>query len=236
MMQLSPSKEESLLVNKDSMDYNDSIWHLIETMVSGIKQFDKEKTEHALEKLNIQLAAVSEQSFIRAEEILYFLVLHLLREMREVHMITIHEEEVIWKNMSAHIGVEGYIALIKEIIANSINSMLKKKNSQLLMISAEDYIHRHLESNFGIEEICHYLSISPSYFSLLFKQQYGETFVEYLSKQRIERAKSMLVLSDKSITQIGNKVGFYERRYFTSVFQKYTGETPSEYRDKHKQN
>jgi two-component system response regulator YesN len=104
------------------------------------------------------------------------------------------------------------------------------------MISAENYIHRHLESNFGIEEICHYLGISPSYFSLLFKQQYGETFVEYLSKQRIERAKSMLVLSDKSIKQIGNKVGFFERRYFTSVFQKYTGETPSEYRDKRKQN
>jgi two-component system response regulator YesN len=236
MMQLSPSKEESLLVNKDSTDQNDSIWHMIESLVSGIKQFDKEKTEHALEKLNIQLAAISEQSFIRAEEILYFLVLHLLREMREVHMITVHEEEVIWKNMSAYIGVDGYIALIKEIIENSINSMLKKKNSQLLMISAENYIHRHLESNFGIEEICHYLGISPSYFSLLFKQQYGETFVEYLSKQRIERAKSMLVLSDKSIKQIGNKVGFFERRYFTSVFQKYTGETPSEYRDKRKQN
>jgi two-component system response regulator YesN len=236
MIQLSPSKEESLLVNKDSTDQNDSIWHMIESLVSGIKQFDKEKTEHALEKLNIQLAAISEQSFIRAEEILYFLVLHLLREMREVHMITVHEEEVIWKNMSAYIGVDGYIALIKEIIENSINSMLKKKNSQLLMISAENYIHRHLESNFGIEEICHYLGISPSYFSLLFKQQYGETFVEYLSKQRIERAKSMLVLSDKSIKQIGNKVGFFERRYFTSVFQKYTGETPSEYRDKRKQN
>ncbi|MDB5054636.1 MAG: Two-component system response regulator [Bacilli bacterium] len=236
MMQLSPSKEESLLVGKDTTDHNDSLWHLIETMVSGLKQSDKEKTEHALEKLNAQLAVISEQSFIRAEEILYFLVLHLVREMREVHMITIHEEEMIWKNMSAHIGVEGYIALIKEIIANSINAMLKKKNSRLLMNLAEDYIHRHLDSNFGIEEICHYLGISPSYFSLLFKQQYGETFVEYLSKQRIERAKSMLILSDKSITQIGNNVGFYERRYFTSVFQKYTGETPSEYRDKHKQN
>jgi two-component system response regulator YesN len=236
MMQLSPRKEESLLVGKDTTDHNDSLWHLIETMVSGLKQSDKEKTEHALEKLNAQLAVISEQSFIRAEEILYFLVLHLVREMREVHMITIHEEEIIWKNMSAHIGVEGYIALIKEIIANSINAMLKKKNSRLLMNLAEDYIHRHLDINFGIEEICHYLGISPSYFSLLFKQQYGETFVEYLSKQRIERAKSMLVLSDKSITQIGNNVGFYERRYFTSVFQKYTGETPSEYRDKHKQN
>lgn len=235
MLQQSPNKEETLLIYNPTTAQNDSIWNLIEKMVSSLKQFDRPMTENALEKLKAQLATISEQSFIRAEQILHFLVLHLLREMREIYTISIQEEEVVWKKLDQNIGVEGFISLIQEIIENSMKSGLKKKNSDLLMHSAKDYIYRNLGSYFGVEEISEYLDISCSYFSLLFKQHYGETFVEYLSKQRIETAKSMLLLSDKSITQIGIAVGYTERRYFTKVFQKYTGEIPSEYREKRKQ-
>ncbi len=78
-----------------------------------------------------------------------------------------------------------------------------------------------------------YLGISGSYFSLLFKQHVGETFVEYVTKQRMEIAKSLLALSDKSVTQIGQMVGYAERRYFTRVFSKYTCMLPSEFRERH---
>ena len=64
------------------MAQNDSIWNLIEDMVCGLKQFDRTKTEQAFDKLAAQLSAISAQTFIRAEQILHFVVLHLLREMR----------------------------------------------------------------------------------------------------------------------------------------------------------
>jgi two-component system response regulator YesN len=236
MMQLSPIREETLLIYNPDQDQNDSMWILIEKMVLGLKEFDRKKTESVFEKLNAQLAAISQQAFIRPEQILHFLVLHLLREMREIHTITIQEEEIVWKKLDQNIGVNGFILLIREIIENSMNSANKKKNSDLLMGQAQDYIYRNLASNFGIDEICKYLGISSSYFSLLFKQHFGERFVEYLSKQRIEMAKSMLALGDRSITQISKSVGFFDRRYFTTVFQKYTGETPSEYQENRKQN
>jgi two-component system response regulator YesN len=82
-----------------------------------------------------------------------------------------------------------------------------------------------------VEEVADHLGISNSYFSLLFKAHFGETFVEYVTKQRMEQAKSMLRASDKSITKICALVGYTHRRYFTKVFQKYTGMTPSEYRE-----
>jgi two-component system response regulator YesN len=50
----------------------------------------------------------------------------------------------------------------------------------------------------------------------------------------MELAKSMLLLSDKNVTEISKSVGYTERRYFSKVFQKYTGEIPSEFRDKRK--
>jgi len=235
MLQLSPNKEETLLIYNPITAQNDSIWNLIEEMVSSLKQFDRPMTENAFEKLIAQLATISEQSFIRAEQILHFLVLHLLREMREIYTITIQEEEIVWKKLDQNLGVQGFISLIQEIIENSMHSAFKNKKSDLLMHSANDYICRNLGSHFGVEEISEYLDISCGYFSLLFKQHYGKTFIEYLSKQRIEMAKSMLLLSDKNITQIGTAVGYADRRYFTKVFQKYTGETPSEYREKRKQ-
>jgi len=98
------------------------------------------------------------------------------------------------------------------------------------MLSAQSYIQHHLEADFGIDDVSHYLGISSSYFCFLFKNHFGETFVEYLTRHRMEIAKSLLASSEKSITQIGIQVGYHERRYFTKVFQKYTGMTPSEYR------
>ncbi|GAB6990452.1 response regulator transcription factor [Paenibacillus pini] len=106
-----------------------------------------------------------------------------------------------------------------------------KKSSQQLIADAITYIMGRLDKDLGIEELAGHLGISCSYFCLLFKNHVGITFVEYLTNQRIEAAKYLLTHSDKSVTQIGAGIGYHERRYFTKVFQRYTGMTPSEYRE-----
>ena len=106
-----------------------------------------------------------------------------------------------------------------------------KKSSQHLMAEAITYITSRLDKDLGIEELAGHLGISSSYFCLLFKNHLGITFVEYVTNQRIEAAKYLLTHSDKSVTQIGISLGYHERRYFTKVFQRYTGMTPSDYRE-----
>lgn len=105
------------------------------------------------------------------------------------------------------------------------------KRGERLIGKAGDYIRRNLSSDIGIEEVASHLGISCSYFSMLFKAHFGETFVEHVTRQRMERAMTLLLTSDKSITRIGMQVGYAERRYFTKVFQKYAHVTPSEYRE-----
>src|SRR5690606_28838419 len=109
-----------------------------------------------------------------------------------------------------------------------LETLSRKKTGDVLMHAAKDYIQRNLSRDLGIDELADHLGISASYFSLLFKQHYGSTFVEYLTAERMEIAKSMLLLTDKSVTEIGRSVGYAERRYFSKVFQKCTGEIPSE--------
>lgn len=106
-----------------------------------------------------------------------------------------------------------------------------KRTPEQMMTAALEYINTHMGQDLGIEELSELLGISPSYFCLLFKNHVGQTFVEYLTGKRVEAARFLLENSDRSITQIGAYVGYHERRYFTRVFQKATGMTPSEYRE-----
>ncbi|KRF18476.1 response regulator [Paenibacillus sp. Soil787] len=237
-MQLNLGKQESLLLYKDSKessDANSSLWHLVEEIVTGLKQLNRLKTEDALKRLKLLLEGLSDSSFARAYQMLHFLILHLLRELREMNSLDFQEEEQIWCQLDKSESIQQLLQVMVQLAALGLEGTNKKKNSELLMTAAKEYIRTHYTNDFGIEDIASSLGISSSYFSLLFKQHFGETFVEYVTKHRMELAKSMLLHSDKSITDIGKAVGYIERRYFTKVFQKFTGEIPSEFREKRKE-
>lgn len=124
------------------------------------------------------------------------------------------------------------IPLFQETPAAETDSA--KKTTDQLMSLAVQYITERLNTDIGIEEVASRIGISSSYFCLLFKNRFAMTFVEYVTLQRIEAAKFMLESTGKSIAVIGAGIGYQERRYFTKVFQKQTGMSPKEYRDRHR--
>lgn len=211
----------------------EQLWDRIEEMVTGLKRCDRRRTETALKELNESFRMLPESSFERIEPILHYLCIHLLREMRGMDVMTREEEAAVWRQIDRNQGIRETMSVINKLVDQSMDSVMKKKTSDVLMLSAKDYIERNLSTELSIDALADYLGISGSYFSLLFKQHFSETFVEYVTKQRMEMAKSLLALSDKSVTQIGQMVGYVERRYFTRVFSKYTGMLPSEFRDRH---
>jgi len=218
--------------SKGGSEASHQLWDKIEEMVTGLKRCDRRRTETALKELDDSFRSLPETSFERVAPILHYLCLHLLREMRAMDVITREEELAIWRQIDMHQGIRETLQVINGLVDRSLESALKKKTSDVLMLSARDYIERNLSAELSIDMLADYLGISGSYFSLLFKQHFGETFVEYVTKQRMEMARSLLALSDKSVTQIGQMVGYAERRYFTRVFSKYTGMLPSEYRER----
>lgn len=230
-----PSIEQHVSVKESATEQQidmGSEWQLVEEIVSGMKQNDRGKVDQGLHDLLKHLMAMSEHSIVRAEKFLHYIIIHLLREMRELELLNKQEEETVWNKLQYTVSLKDLLAVITDLLNQTKEHAMNKKSSEMLMISAKDYIHRNLGSDIGKDEISDYLGISSSYFSLLFKNHFGETFVEYVTKQRMELAKSMLAVTDKSITQIGHVVGYTERRYFSKVFQKYTGMAPSEYRER----
>ncbi|WP_373232856.1 response regulator [Cohnella sp.] len=235
-LHLSPAKDTGIIVSeriRGIADTSEQLWDRIEEMVTGLKRCDRRSTEIALKALNDSFRELPENSFERVAPIVHYLCIHLLREMRAMEVMTREEEIAIWRQIDQHHGIRETLLVINRLVDQSIESVMKKKTSDVLMLSARDYIERNLSMELSIDMLADYLGISGSYFSLLFKQHIGETFVEYVTKQRMEMAKSLLALSDKSVTQVGQMVGYVERRYFTRVFSKYTGMLPSEFRERH---
>ncbi len=101
------------------------------------------------------------------------------------------------------------------------------------VIMTMDYIYDNLHSKISETDIAEYVSLSPSYISRLFKKEVGVTISTYIAVKRVETAQNMLKYSDYSPIDIGNYLAFTSHSHFISVFRKYTGMTPNEFRKKY---
>ena len=109
---------------------------------------------------------------------------------------------------------------------SAMNNSSGRKQAALAM----EYIRKHFaESELGLSDVCSYLNISTSYFSTIFKEATGGTFLEFLGRIRMEKAKELLEQTTLKNYEIAEKVGFSDPHYFGISFKKMTGKTPTEY-------
>lgn len=92
------------------------------------------------------------------------------------------------------------------------------------------FLDEHYSEKISLESVASNFFIDKHYLARLFKEQYGVTLVTYLLQIRITHAKRMLRFTDKSIEEIGLECGIGELSYFSRVFKKLEGVSPSEFR------
>ena len=102
--------------------------------------------------------------------------------------------------------------------------------SSRLMQQVRQYLERNYMYDISQESVSDILNFSPPYFSKLFKQHFGVTFVEFLTELRIHAAQELLQDPMKSATEIASMVGYEDPNYFVKTFKKKTGMTPTQYR------
>jgi len=111
-----------------------------------------------------------------------------------------------------------------------------KKQQRDLLTQAIRFIDGHFaEESISLEKVARKVNVSPNYFSAIFSQEVGQTFIEYLTNKRIDEAKRMLRQADKRSSEVAVAVGYKDPHYFSFVFKKVTGLTPNEYRRENRQ-
>ncbi|KRE93354.1 hypothetical protein ASG89_07635 [Paenibacillus sp. Soil766] len=93
------------------------------------------------------------------------------------------------------------------------------------------YVEEHYAESITLNTMADIVYLSPSYLSSLFKSKQGQSFIDFLTEKRIEKAKSLLLYSDEKIQVISDSTGFTNIRHFNRVFKTITNRTPSEFRE-----
>ena len=143
---------------------------------------------------------------------------------------------------------DGYIQTVEECTSkSSIEKLLQKaalrfaqevQKSGMRHYSREieaavKYIHLHLHVPVTLEETAEAAGISASYLSRLFKKETGKAFVTYLTDYRMDHAAELILETNEKSYQIAERVGYLDANYFSYVFKKRFGVSPSKYRTEH---
>ncbi|MHA0856392.1 response regulator [Paenibacillus sp. CMAA1364] len=124
---------------------------------------------------------------------------------------------------------------MREVVCSIISTIANNRNhlTNLQIHRGVEYIDaNYANEKMSLQDLCRHVLMSTSYFSLVFKQHTGETFIEYLTKVRVTKAKELLHNSTLKLYEIAEQVGYKDPNYFSMLFKKHTGITPKDYRDR----
>ena len=185
--------------------------------------FDWMCEKHSDDIMSIKLKAL--EFVLRAESDMYKSGGHLYEfESRKNYLSDINEFATLDEIR------QWFMEKIKNAAANMTTGSTDR--THYLVRKAQDYIEENVSREISLNEISEELNISSYYFSKLFKEETGEGFIEYLTKRRVEKAKEMLKDPSKSIKEVGSDCGYSDPNYFSRIFKKSTGMTPTEYKER----
>jgi two-component system response regulator YesN len=166
---------------------------------------------------------------------------HLSYHLMEIAYSVLTDLEVFSKERISFFEKSGEIANLTSaedmryfVVQNLVDiaALIRSMNTgpSIAIRKAISYINDNYADRIALQDVAQHTCLSPNYLSQLFKQETGKSFLEYLTNCRLEAAKKLLAQSSLTISEIAFKLGYDMPSYFSEVFKKSEGLTPSQYR------
>jgi len=132
-------------------------------------------------------------------------------------------------------GSENIKAMLTAILEKVIGFRDEATGSKYsdVIVKAQEYIgENYADKDISLHSVAKAVNVSPNHFSTIFSRETGEAFISYITRIRLEQAKTLLKTTQMRTSDIGYDVGYNDTNYFSYVFKKHTGMTPKEFRSK----
>ena len=107
---------------------------------------------------------------------------------------------------------------------------VKKAEENPIIKKVCDFVDKNLSQEITLEQAADMAGVSSFYLSKLFKEEKGETFINFVSDKRLEKSRQLLAETELSIKEITAEVGYNDQNYFSRIFKTRYGLSPKEYR------
>ncbi|THF74845.1 helix-turn-helix transcriptional regulator [Cohnella fermenti] len=146
-------------------------------------------------------------------------------------------EEFEGRQRGYELTIKSYLILLFAYLARQHPSPLAADDSAAAPVRGTErfkpllrYVEEHYDERISVEDAARQVNLNPYHFCKLFKKMTGRTFVDYVNRHRMNEAERLLRDTDLSITEIAERVGCGNSNYFTKLFKRHMGTTPSQAR------
>ncbi|MDQ6417941.1 response regulator [Paenibacillus sp. LHD-117] len=204
-----------------------------EGVILSLRTLDKESLDKALESFQVWMETQKLDPEKAEHEILKLVYrgLEVVKDVdrdiqlpgiiphQELSSMQTREEMMVWLNTRL-------VLLMDWLKAN------RTSNKNIAVEKALAYLEANYGNDVYLQELAEHVGLNPTYFSLLFREQMGITYIKYLTNLRIEHAKMMLK-EGLRVNEVSGKVGYLNHRHFNEIFKKQVGMTPGQYKENH---
>lgn len=206
----------------------------VSDIAKSVEEMDSERTEFLMRQFIDEVVKNGKKSIIWQMLFLQQLILNIIKPVNYKNNPELYEraENILYKiHYKQELSFGEYMNQLMELAGDTISYLKEKKaNYSPLVSEIKNMIDNSYMENVSLTGIAEKYKANPVYIGQLFKNEMGEYFSDYLNKVRIENAKELLLTTQDAVVDIGMKVGYLSKTNFYTVFKKYIGMTPMEYR------
>lgn len=206
-------------------------------LINCIKTGDSAEVENILSKVFVENFGSINQSLSMARCLFFDIISTAIKVMDELNIAPkgiFNEDFAPLERLVKCKSLDEMYETLKDIYKTLCIYINKNKKSHNMELKNKilEYLQENYHNNgLSLVSVSDNLGLNPTYLSVFFKEQAGETFINYLGRLRIEKSKELLKNTDLSMQEISEKIGYANGNVFIRTFKRFEGCTPGKYRD-----